>query len=618
MYKNLIRLYRSYKPFRRQVIVSQLLLTAAVLTNLVLVSLNGRIVDEGVQKGNVQAAVNIAIWMFVLTLVYTVFVVGNAWIAVRFSEGTGHHLRVSAFRRVQNLSFGNIDRFRTGDLLVRLTTDINNVRFAVLYGFMLLLQAPITIVLTIVVALLIAPRMMPLMLLAMAVIGAALLFLVRGLTEMYRTRQYKYEAANNVLQEALSGVRVVKAFVREEHETQRFGKAAGELKDAALKAAYRIAAFVPTLMGLVYISVAFVLYFSGRNVLRDAGMTMGQVVVYANLLVTAIAPIAMLAFILPYFEQGEASLERIYQMLDEVAEVQPSANPQTIDPATAQGRIVFDNVSFGYREADGEAPTRVLHNINLAIEPGETVGFLGATGSGKSSLVNLIPRFYDVVEGKITIDGVDVREIAPESLRALVGAALQEAVLFSGTVRGNVLFGRPEVDDDEMIAASRAADADGFVTKIPEGYDAPVTRRGTNFSGGQRQRLGIARALATQPAILILDDSTSALDLATEARVQDAVAQLMARTTKLYVAQRISAVMGADKIVLLENGRQVAVGKHADLLAGSPLYRAIYESQLGKIEEPPPATAPPAAAPPAANPGRSAAAPSVLATGGAL
>ncbi|MGL4651807.1 MAG: ABC transporter ATP-binding protein, partial [Caldilineaceae bacterium] len=536
MYRNLRRLFKFYKGFRGRVIGSQLLLAAAVLTNLVLVSLNGRIVDEGVNKGDVDAAVQIAIWMFLLSLVYTVFVVGNAWIAVQFSEGTGHYLRVRAFDRIQNLSFGNIDRFRTGDLLVRLTTDINNVRFAVLYGFMLLLQAPITIVLTIFVALAIAPSMMPLMLASMAVIGVALIFLVRGLTQMYRARQEKYEKTNNVLQEALSGVRVVKAFVREEYETQRFEATAGELKDAALKAAYRIAAFVPTLMGLVYISVAVVIFAGGRSVLNEAGMTMGQVVVFSNLLVTAIAPIAMLAFILPYFEQGEASLERIFEVLDETPEVQDRPDAKAADPAAAKGRIVFENVSFGYRDAEGKSETLALEGVNLTIEAGETVGFLGATGSGKSSLISLIPRYYDVVEGRVTIDGVDVREMTQASLRQIVGVALQEAVLFSGTVRGNILFGRPDVDDGEMIAASQAADADGFVSAIPEGYDAPVTRRGTNFSGGQRQRLAIARALANQPRVLILDDSTSALDLATEARVQDAVSELMGATTKLYVA----------------------------------------------------------------------------------
>jgi ATP-binding cassette subfamily B protein len=295
----------------------------------------------------------------------------------------------------------------------------------------------------------------------------------------------------------------------------------------------------------------------------------------------------MLAYLIPYFEAGEASLARIFEVLDDTAEVQDAPDAKPVDLSQLHGRVVFDNVSFGYRDQEGKAQALALQNINLTVEPGETVGFLGATGSGKSSLVNLIPRFYDVVEGKVTIDGIDVRTFPQRQLRRVVGIALQDAVLYSGTVRGNILFGRKQADDDTMLAAAEAADAHSFVSKIPEQYDAPVARRGANFSGGQRQRLSISRALVGAPKVLILDDSTSALDLATEARVQDAVQAQMGKTTKFYVAQRISSVLTADKIVLLDGGRQVAVGSHTELLQSSALYREIYESQLGKIEETP-------------------------------
>jgi ABC-type multidrug transport system fused ATPase/permease subunit len=280
-------------------------------------------------------------------------------------------------------------------------------------------------------------------------------------------------------------------------------------------------------------------------------------------------------------------------VLDEKAEIQDRPAAKPVDVSAIKGRIVFEHASFGYRGRDGKASKPALQNINLIIEPGETVGFLGATGSGKSTLVNLIPRFYDLVEGRVTIDGIDVRDIPQRQLHQIVGVALQEAVLFSGTVRGNLLFSRPDLDDDEMLAAAQAADAHSFVSRIPEQYDATVARRGANFSGGQRQRLSIARALASRPPIVILDDSTSALDMATEARVQEAVQGLMEKSTKLYVAQRISTVLTADKIVLLEHGRQVAVGAHAELLHSSPLYREIYESQLGKLDEHPDGVTPP-------------------------
>jgi ATP-binding cassette subfamily B protein len=260
-------------------------------------------------------------------------------------------------------------------------------------------------------------------------------------------------------------------------------------------------------------------------------------------------------------------------------------NAQAVDPTGVQGRVVFDNVSFAFRRPDGQLDPPVLKSINLAIEPGERVGILGSTGAGKSALVNLVPRFYDVTEGRITIDGMDVREMGQDSLRQVVGIALQEAVLFQGDVRFNLKFGDAGVDDDVMIGAAQAADAAGFVENLPEKYDAPVARRGYNFSGGQRQRLSMARALTPQPRVLILDDSTSALDVATESRVQAAIPKFTRNVTTIYVAQRISAVIDLDKIVLMENGAIVDVGKHEDLLARSPLYQGIYESQLGKIGE---------------------------------
>ncbi len=585
MYKNLRRLFGLYKNARNALIISQVLLVVSVVLNLIIVSLNNILVNDGVQVGNVEVVVQVTVWMFALTLLQTIFTIGNALYAVMFAEGTANYLRTHTYRKIQSLSFGNLDRYRTSDLLVRLTSDCNNIKLAIMYGVMLLLMAPFTIVLTILLAIWISPSLVWLMVLAMVVVGVALVLLMSGLTKMYTARLSKLDGVNNVLQEGLAGVRVVKAFNREPFETQRFANAAGDLRTAALAPAYRMALFMPTLMALVYGFVGVILFVGGQQVLVAKTASLGEIVVFLNLLITAIVPMAMLAYIVPFFEAGETSAGRIFQILDEKPEVQDQLTAKPVDLTALKGRIVFENASFGYRNRDGVPQGRALSNINLTIEPGQTVGFLGATGSGKSTLVNLVPRFYDVTEGRVTIDGVDVREIPLKQMRHIVRPALQEAVLFSGTVRANILFGQSNVDDDGMQAAAQAADADSFVRQIPEQYDAPVARRGANFSGGQRQRLSIARAVVSKPPILILDDSTSALDLATEARVQTAVQGLVERTTKLYVAQRISAVMTADQIVLLEGGRQVAVGTHAELLQTSPLYREIYESQLGKPDD---------------------------------
>ena len=585
MYKNLRRLFGLYKNARNALIISQVLLVVSVVLNLIIVSLNNILVNDGVQVGNVEVVVQVTVWMFALTLLQTIFTIGNALYAVMFAEGTANYLRTHTYRKIQSLSFGNLDRYRTSDLLVRLTSDCNNIKLAIMYGVMLLLMAPFTIVLTILLAIWISPSLVWLMVLAMVVVGVALVLLMSGLTKMYTARLSKLDGVNNVLQEGLAGVRVVKAFNREPFETQRFANAAGDLRTATLAPAYRMALFMPTLMALVYGFVGVILFVGGQQVLVAKTASLGEIVVFLNLLITAIVPMAMLAYIVPFFEAGETSAGRIFQILDEKPEVQDQLTAKPVDLTALKGRIVFENASFGYRNRDGVPQGRALSNINLTIEPGQTVGFLGATGSGKSTLVNLVPRFYDVTEGRVTIDGVDVREIPLKQMRHIVRPALQEAVLFSGTVRANILFGQSNVDDDGMQAAAQAADADSFVRQIPEQYDAPVARRGANFSGGQRQRLSIARAVVSKPPILILDDSTSALDLATEARVQTAVQGLVERTTKLYVAQRISAVMTADQIVLLEGGRQVAVGTHAELLQTSPLYREIYESQLGKPDD---------------------------------
>ena len=585
MYKNFRKMLQLYKGSRRSLILSQVFLFLAVATTQIMMALTARLIDEGVQAGDIEVVINTAVWMVALTLILTVFSIANALYAVLFAEGTANFLRIHTFRKIQTFSFGNLDRFRTGDLLVRLTADINNVKSAVLFGVMNLLQAPFTILMVLIIGAFLAPRQLPLLIGIMVVVSVILFSLLRNIQKLFMVRQKALDVVNNSLQENLSGVRVVKAFVREKHEVQRFGKVSDNLKEAALAPAYRIAIFLPTAQSLIYISVMVVYFVMGREVMLNQTLALGDVVVFSQLLAAALVPITMLAFILPYMEAGEASLGRIFEVLKDTPEVQDKANAGRIDPTTVQGRIVFENASFGYRDKDGRPMGQALQNINLTIEPGETVGFLGATGSGKSSLVNLIPRFYDVTDGRVTIDGVDVRDIPQKQLHKLVAVALQEAVLFTGTVRGNILMGKRGGDDDEMLAAASAADADSFVRNIPEQYDASVARRGANFSGGQRQRLSIARALAAEPKILILDDSTSALDLATEAYVQGAVQEMAQQTTKLYVAQRISTVLTADKIVLLEGGKQVAVGKHNDLVKSSPLYRDICLSQLGMVPE---------------------------------
>jgi ATP-binding cassette subfamily B protein len=310
-------------------------------------------------------------------------------------------------------------------------------------------------------------------------------------------------------------------------------------------------------------------------------LDVGQLVSFTQYLNMVVMPLAMMAVVIPFLMRGDASAQRIFEVYDSEPDLHDKEGVQEVDPGDIKGRIAFEDVTFSFRRPDGELDPPALKNINLVIEPGQRVGFLGATGAGKTALVNLIPRFYDVTEGRITIDGIDVRDFPQEQLRQLVGIALQEALLFQGDMRFNLKFGNPETDDQVMQDAAKAADSYGFITNLPQQWDAHVARRGYNFSGGQRQRLSMNRTLTSEPKMLILDDSTSALDVATESRVQDAIPEFAPGMTTIYVAQRISAVLDLDRIYLLENGTIVAEGTHEELMQSSPLYREIYESQLG-------------------------------------
>jgi ATP-binding cassette subfamily B protein len=387
--------------------------------------------------------------------------------------------------------------------------------------------------------------------------------------------QEKLDNLNTVMQENLAGVRVVKAFVRTEYEEQRFGDTNDDLMNHTIRAARTMAVTRPIMMIVINLGVVAVIWFGGLQVTYGT-LKVGQLIAFINYLMRTLMSLMFVSMLTMRVARAKASADRIMDVLESEPEVQNKQG--ALVSFTPQGRVAFENVTFSY---DGDGRDPVLKDVDFVVEPGQTIAILGATGSGKSSLIHLIPRFYDVTGGQVTIDGVDVRDVDKAALRRNIGVALQESVLFTGTIRDNIRYGRPDAGEEEVIAAAKAAQAHDFISGFEQGYDTLIGQRGVNLSGGQKQRMAIARALLTQPTVLILDDSTSSVDVETEIKIQDALDDLMRDRTSFVIAQRISTVLTADQILVLDRGQIAAQGTHKDLLVSSPIYLEIYESQLG-------------------------------------
>jgi ABC-type multidrug transport system fused ATPase/permease subunit len=585
--QRLLRVIWSDSLTRRWLLLSQVALLGQVVFDLLIPQAIQSIVNKGILQNDINNIIRGSFWMAVFAVASMLFATGNAWYAAKLGEEVGHRSRMRLYRKITELSWGNVDRLETSDLLVRLTTDVNQVRVVTTNGVTTLLRAPLMIIGAILILLWIEARLALVMLVFLPIVIAVLAFYQRSGAPLYRAVLARFDGLNQVLQENMAGVRVVQAFVRADYENERFEKENKGLQDAAT-AAQRAAAFLnPALLFVINLGLAGALWVGGVLVI-DGTIELGSVFVLLNYLVAVMIPLILLAVLLPQMASADSSVRRVVDVLEEVPDIEDKPDAPTLAEAAGgpvKGRVAFENVTFSYLDEQGKPNERpVLSDVDFVAEPGQVVAFLGATGSGKSSLVNLLARSYDVTAGRVTIDGVDVRDVTRASLVETVTPALQQPSLFSGTIEENLRFG--EAADGigiDVPTAARAAEAASFVEDRPDGYNGEVKRRGANFSGGQRQRLSIARALVRRPKILILDDTTSALDVATEARVQDAIHELMGDSTVFLVAQRISAVLTADQIIVLEEGKIVAKGAHKELLATSPEYRSIYESQLGPV-----------------------------------
>ena len=574
--KSLPRLIVFITAYRARAALAILLLLGVAGADLAIPRLTERVIDQGIGQNNVHVIWTTALLMIAVAVLSAAFSVGNTILSVRVGQDVSADIRSALVRKVQSLSFGNLDRIQTGKLLTRTTSDIMLVQMIVMMSMRMLIRAPLWMLGSVIMLLLtdarLALRLSPL-LPAFAVL--VWVFVVRA-RPLFSVVQGKLDNLNQVLQENLSGVRVVKAFARSKYEDGRFDEANVDLMAQTIKVAQLLSVLMPTMMFVINLGIIGIIWFGGNEYISNT-FSLGALVAFINYLMMTMFPMLLLGSMIGPLSAADASAARILEILDSTPDVQdrPGVRPLV---APIVGRVAFEHVSFSY---DGDCREPVLEDINLVAEAGQTVAILGATGSGKSSLVHLIPRFYDVTLGRITLDGVDVRDLPLHQLRTHVGVALQEAVLFNLTIRDNIRYGRADASDDLIIAVAKAAQAHDFIVSLPKGYDTMVGQRGVNLSGGQKQRLAIARALLIGPRVLVLDDSTSAVDVQTETHIQDALEEWGSGQTRFIVAQRISTVLTADKIVVLDQGRIAAEGTHEELLASSPIYQEIYRSQLG-------------------------------------
>jgi len=550
-----------------------------VFMDLLQPTLMASIVDHGIMTKDLSHIYSTGLTMLGVAFVGLIGGVGCTVFSSIASQNFGNDLRINLFEHIQKFSNKNLDQLKTGSLITRLTNDVVQLQTFV-QMILRNIRSPLLLIGSLIMAIRISPSLTLILVVAVPLLVAILYGLIRLSFPLFEKMQVKLDGVNTVLQENLSGIRVVKAFVRAKHEQKRFNTANKDYTETAIKAVRLMSLNMPLMMLVLNVSIVAVLWFGGLQS-WNGSLPVGQLIAFINYITQLLMSMLMLSNMLTFFSRAKVSADReneVFSTISEITDVTESKKDTILN-----GRIVFDNVSFAYDPADENL---VLDGINFTADPGETVAILGATGAGKSTLVSLIPRLYDVSSGSITIDGSDTRQISLEHLRRKIGYVMQQAILFSGTIRDNIRYGRPEATDEEVEQAAKAAEAHHFILELPQGYDTVLGQRGINLSGGQKQRLSIARALLIQPTILIMDDSTSALDAATESRIRQMLKKRLSSSTNIMIAQRVTSVIDADRILILENGRIAVQGTHDGLMSSSEIYRDIWKSQMKGEEVP--------------------------------
>lgn len=572
----MLKLFSYLRPHWAAALLAPLLMLLEVAMDLLQPILMASIIDKGVMQNDLSHIQTIGLMMVCTALIGLIGGVGCTVFSSIASQRFGADLRHDLFRKVQTLSFRNLDELSTGSLITRLTNDIVQIQTMIQMLLRVFVRSPFLAIGSIIMAIIISPKLAIILALAVPLLFIVMFLLIRATLPLFSVIQQKLDKVNSVLKENLAGIRVSKAFVRRDYENRRFNNANEDFTQVSVKTQRIVAINMPILTMILNISIVAVLWFGGKDAI-DGSFKVGNLIAFINYVTQVLFSVSSVAMMLVRISTAKVSADRIQEVLSTEPEIKPPTLPKK--DAYHHGEVTFEKVTFSYQPGVREP---VLRNLNFTARPGQTIAIMGATGAGKSSLVSLIPRLYDVSEGRILIDGMDVRSYDLSALRGLIGIVLQESILFSGTISENIRYGKPEASDEEVIAAAKAAQAHEFITAMPDGYETKLGQRGINLSGGQKQRIAIARALLLRPSILILDDSTSAIDMGTEFKLQKELAQLMHGRTCFLIAQRISSVIDADKILILDEGYIVAEGTHQELLASCEIYQDIYQSQFGK------------------------------------
>lgn len=569
------RIAKEIRQYKKDALLSPMYTTLCVVLEILIPYLTASIIDKGIAVGDMEHVAKIGSLMAVMAVLAMFCGIRAGIHSARASTGLAANLRESMFGRIQDYSFSNIDRFSTAGLVTRLTTDVTNIQNAFQMILQICTRAPVTLIVALFMAFSISAKLSTVFLVAIAFLGVMIVILIPKAMRYFRQMFRKYDAVNGVVKENVGAIRVVKAFVREEYEDEKFSGAADDLFKNSISAERIISFSMPIMQLIVYACILVISWFGAKMIVSQTGLTTGELTSLLSYVMNILMSLMMLSMVFVMVTQSAAAAQRIEEVLEEQPDI---TSPENAVKTVKDGSIDFDHVTFAYQQRSGKP---VLSDIDLHIQSGETIGIMGGTGSSKSSLVSLISRLYDVTAGEVRVGGVDVRRYDVESLRDAVSVVLQNNVLFSGTIYDNLRWGDKNATDEQCREACHLACADEFIERFPEKYDTRIERGGTNVSGGQKQRLCIARALLKKPKVLILDDSTSAVDTATDAKIREAMRTHIPGTTKIIIAQRISSIQDADRVLVLDNGRVNAFDTPENLLKTNAIYQEVYNSQVG-------------------------------------